>query len=744
MAIEKLIEQAVNLDLIEYLKGIPQEDIFKIGMDQAELTSIKTRLNTIRKDGRIMVNYEKGRSGRYTTKKGLQTIRGKLRRLMTPDGWGEIDLVNAHFKIIQDEAQKCGLSLGAVEAYNRNRDDALVAIGGSRGDAKVRVLRVLYGGKPADNDHEIIHKIHEDMKRFKVEKLEELANYTILAKQFSKKAGDRDLNTGLAYYCFERESKIMEIAIGVLRTGGYEPKIHIHDGIVVANPDEVTSTVYNQIELLVKQELGFNVEFDTKSFNATEADETWYQKVQVLSKYNPKDEVDVNKFTDVDIGEMVFSALKDEGSRIVKCEGNLYIWTTDTGYFKKLSKGLDELYGIFCKDKIAKKYVANNSKYQGLKKIFQALIKEDPELTMKASNVSGYICMGDGTMWDMKNKERIDCSQDVVFVSCMTYIPTERNDALIDIIKEQLFYKPLGKAQGNFLLNCLARGLGKEYEDKRLFLLIGMSNAGKGVIMNAMERAFAGLVGHFNAEDMMYKRGGADTAKSLSWALDVSKYPIGFSNEVEMGEGCSLSGNLIKKGASGGDVLKGRFNHKDEVEFILSTALFCAMNDLPNIKPLDEGVRNRLYTFNFQKAFVDKVKNPDYELQGDREIKSKIKSIEWKSSLFWAVLDAYTPSMQDAPRECREFKEEMIEDESDEAKIKKLFVGAKNGEFVTTQRFHKSVLAAGMVMTVTKLSTTMKRNGYPTVRRTIDGVRIKGYEIVIVGEEETNFKECLI
>jgi len=439
---------------------------------------------------------------------------------------------------------------------------------------------------------------------------------------------------------------------------------------------------------------------------------------------------------------MIFQALRDEGSRIVKCDEELYYYTQERGYYKKLHKNHNELYEIFCKDKIAKEYVARVTKYTGLKKMFFAIVKSDPELTMKASSVNGFVCLGDGTMWDLKKHERIACSQDVVFTSCLSYVPKEKNDALVEVIKQNLFYNPLDKNQGDFLLNCFARAIGKHYGDKRLFLMIGMANGGKGVIMNAMESAFAGLVGHFNTEDLMYKKGGADTAKSLSWALGVSKNSIGFSNEVEMGEGCYLSGNLIKKGASGGDVMQGRTNHKDEVEFVLATTLFAAMNDLPLIKPLDEGVRNRLFTFNFQKAFVDKVTKPNYELQGDPTIKDKIKTIDWKSALFWAVLDAYTPDMLDAPKECKEFKEEMIEEESDEAKIKKLFAPAKindytkNMEYTSTNKFHKRVLSEGLVMTLTKLSTTMKRLGFPAKQKEKDGGKFKAYEIVMVNDKE--------
>ena len=378
------------------------------------------------------------------------------------------------------------------------------------------------------------------------------------------------------------------------------------------------------------------------------------------------------------------------------------------------------------------------SKYKDVTCMFPDLVKEDPDLLFKASSVAGYICLGDGTMWDLKHHERVDCSPKVVFTSCLAYVPKDRNEALVDVVKQQLFVNPLGKEQGHFMLNSFSRAIGKHIGDKRLYLMIGSANGGKGVIINAMEAAFQGLVGHYNNEDLIYKRGGTDSAKSLSWVKALSSASIGFANEVELGEGCYLSGNIIKKLASGGDVIQARQNFQDESSFVLPTTCFSAMNDLPNIKPLDEGVRNRLITFDFQKTFVDTVRNPDYELQGDTDIKDKIKTLDWKSALFWAVLDAYTSDKVEPPKEVIKFKEEIIEDESDETKISKLFVKSVNPkDFTTTDVFHKRVQSEGLVMTKTKLSRTMKKLGFPSRVMKIGGQTTKVYDLVLKQEEVT-------
>ena len=159
----KLVENLVNHDMIAYLKGIPPNDLHKVGIDAGMLKSYVYRLSGIRKDGRLLTTYNKGRCGRYVAKKGLSIMKGAIRRLMTPDGYGEIDLKACHLKIIQDEARKCGIELNELNNLINNREDILRDLGGSRGDAKVRVLRVLYGGKVAENDHPTLKALEGDI-----------------------------------------------------------------------------------------------------------------------------------------------------------------------------------------------------------------------------------------------------------------------------------------------------------------------------------------------------------------------------------------------------------------------------------------------------------------------------------------------------------------------------------------------------------------------------------------------------
>ena len=56
----------------------------------------------------------------------------------------------------------------------------------------------------------------------------------------------------------------------------------------------------------------------------------------------------------------------------------------------------------------------------------------------------------------------------------------------------------------------------------------------------------------------------------------------------------NIDGNAIKKHSSGGDKLTGRTHGKEEVHYTPHYTIFCLLNDIPKIEPMDKGVENRI------------------------------------------------------------------------------------------------------------------------------------------------------
>jgi phage/plasmid-associated DNA primase len=104
-----------------------------------------------------------------------------------------------------------------------------------------------------------------------------------------------------------------------------------------------------------------------------------------------------------------------------------------------------------------------------------------------------------------------------------------------------------------------------------------------------------------------------------------------------------LDGNAIKKHSSGGDKLTARTHNKEEVHFTPHYTIFCMLNDIPNIEPLDQGGMNRLEYIEFPYVFVDaddKDKKP-YFREKDLELDEKIEKIAFIRGFIHVLLDGY-------------------------------------------------------------------------------------------------------
>jgi phage/plasmid-associated DNA primase len=115
------------------------------------------------------------------------------------------------------------------------------------------------------------------------------------------------------------------------------------------------------------------------------------------------------------------------------------------------------------------------------------------------------------------------------------------------------------------------------------------------------------------------------------------------SNEVN--NKVQLNGNFIKKISSGGDELTGRTHGGEETNFTTHFLAICFMNDLPEIKPYDRPVDNRVRIINWNKTYVDNPTNDD-ELQKDPNIEIEIKSERFQRVFIGMLIQRYYQFMQ--------------------------------------------------------------------------------------------------
>ena len=167
----------------------------------------------------------------------------------------------------------------------------------------------------------------------------------------------------------------------------------------------------------------------------------------------------------------------------------------------------------------------------------------------------------------------------------------------IQTIKDRLFCLPLGEEVGNYVILNLARGLAGDMM-KRVMFGLGMSNTGKGIVTRALQLSCGQYVDTFNAECLAYTTSSSDLLQNKR---------IIISNEITNDK--PLNENIIKKVCSGGDALKGRVHGGLETSFVPQFLSVLLANDIPEIKPYDDALINRVRVYSYTKPFVDEPKN---------------------------------------------------------------------------------------------------------------------------------------
>ena len=119
------------------------------------------------------------------------------------------------------------------------------------------------------------------------------------------------------------------------------------------------------------------------------------------------------------------------------------------------------------------------------------------------------------------------------------------------------------------MTNWLARGLAGHVTDKAWGVFLGERQAGKSVLIGAIEQAFGTeLVATLNAETFLCSKfADPDTAKALGFLLQCANHHLVFTNEMDVSNVSEklLNGALIKKFSSGGDSITARAQARDQV-----------------------------------------------------------------------------------------------------------------------------------------------------------------------------------
>lgn len=216
----------------------------------------------------------------------------------------------------------------------------------------------------------------------------------------------------------------------------------------------------------------------------------------------------------------------------------------------------------------------------------------------------------EGTILDMRTMEKLPYSGTG---HAFTVGEVVGRDVADDAEREWALWHALVRILGDeaavrFFLRALRRMVAKHIEDKRILVIIGDGNSGKGTLSYLIREALTvAQCGEMEVANLAEGAGRGDEALSQSWMVSYADKSVLVANEKPDGSGkkSRIEGKKLKKLASGGDVQQGRTNRKDERAFVLQASAIIFANDVLDIANFDDAVESRLVVLHMPNQFLE-------------------------------------------------------------------------------------------------------------------------------------------
>lgn len=659
--VQQILYERIDTNILDRLISAESIDEEVRKQLKAYLNKLEFSKNAV-DEGIVAVNYlfskkltEKGRLYAQNSL-SLQSFKKEIRHALSREFYHDIDMVNAHPRLISQYCHKHDINCYKLDEYINNREKILEKIQKfhkiSREDAKGLVLRLCYLG------NYIIEKQDKKTKEIEEfepkEKLSFLQNFRIelekIAKQICKIEKETyDLvkndpektnkkSTTLSITAQILEHKCLMAMQKFFNNKKWKIGVLCFDGLMVekkiSGSDEIfPKEILKECEEYVKQKTAYNINLDVKPMNIELSFE--------LPEYS--DYV----HSDLEAQQRLF---KLEGAGKFKCCNDiLYIFNEKTGMY---DSQIETLYYYLIKNKehlkilipMGKDYKEENygesSVYMKKTIDFVRTNSVDNEWIDRTGRSSlGYLLFNNG-IYNMKTDEFTEgFNPNIVFHSRIPWDFEKRDKKKVEKAFEITFNRIFEDPKP--LIVAVACALAGNIEVKKMYLCPGRTDAGKSKFIKILKNAFGTYIGSFNGESLAYTKTTADTAAQLRWSYLLRFSRILLSSEINMKK--KLDGNAIKKQSSGGDPLTARVHGGNETEYFPQYTLFGMFNDIPEIEPFDKAVQRRLEYLEFPFQFVDKkeVKKQDYYRIKDANLEEKLEDKDIIQGFIHIILDGY-------------------------------------------------------------------------------------------------------
>ncbi len=592
--------------------------------------------------------------GRLYAKNGLslQSFSKEMRCALSKDIYYDIDMVNADPVLIVQYCKKNNIECKKLDYYINNREKVFSLIQKKhkidRDAAKALMLRLCFvGGYKIDIYNDETERSEEIEPEDKIgylleikEELSSIAKKVCELEVETTKLVEKDPNklhkksSVLAITAHVLENQCLMEMYNFFSSRKYICGVLCFDGIMVEKQSVNAiqlDKILRQCEKYVLQKTGYNIILSEKPMNTP------------LTVELPLH----SKFVDNDL-DCCKKLLEIEGKHKFKfCKDILYIFNEVTGMYDTQIETLN-YYLIKNKEylyiQIGKKCVSygeQNSLMRSIIPLIKTLTVDNDWLTKTENTSLGHLLFIDG-IYNMKTSTFTDgFNPEIVFHIRVPHNFPKRSRREINAAREISFDRVFENPKP--IIYALSRALAGDVQYKKFYLCPGKSNSGKSYLKKMLTIAFGDVIGDFNAESLAYSSNldTKDEAAKLRWALLVRFSRILISNEINMKK--SLDANAIKKHSSGGDRLIARTHNREEMCFTPHYTIFCMLNDIPKIEPMDDGILNRLEYIEFPYVFTSEkeVTQKDYNREKDMKLDDKISKQSFINGFIHIILDAY-------------------------------------------------------------------------------------------------------
>jgi hypothetical protein len=574
---------------------------------------------------------------------GCEGFPRDIRSCLYEKYYWDVDMENAQPVLLVHLAKRLGMACPALEEYCSKRKEVLEEIMAdvnyTRDDAKTLCLSVIFGG--FRDQHPLLPKMFLELKNLAVlVSNENLELFQIAKKDKDNKDKYNPQGSCLAVFIQNEERTILMEIDKCLMKKGRSMDSWIHDGGLVRklpNEKEFPSSILREVEKEVFETTGYAITLAIKPMKHTFVFKDIEDRLLDPS-------VKVND----DYAACTFAKLA--GPLLKKVNGVLYAFNGETGLW---TENLLPLIHEFKEDLYFEQTVGSTFRindYGGMANKMDPMLKLTPnyvpESTLDAESAIGKLLWKDGWYDFETDTFHEGFTPDLFFAGRITRpFPKERDEEAIRFVHKVLFEYPYLAEQADqrdFYKIALARALYGDYRAKRCYFTTGRANCGRGLLTAALQMSFESFVSQFSSEQLLYNpRSSSDPAKQMAWVIPFRDARIAIANEISMSEKF-IDGNRLKGISSGGDQIQARLNFKDEQLYTIRATLFCLTNDIPQIKPAEEGLLNRICINELKKVYVT---NPDssnkYQAQEDRTLKDKFNQDKYKDALFFILVDEW-------------------------------------------------------------------------------------------------------